>query len=71
MRKLKRLLSKSLYIELAIAVFIAVLVGGICYVILARFTTELASSKWFDNSYKEYKIDSLIDDLQTFIYEET
>lgn len=71
MRKLKRLLSKSLYIELAIAVFIAILVGGICYVILARFTTELASSKWFDNSYKEYKIDSLIDDLQTFIYEET
>ncbi|SDI12140.1 HAMP domain-containing protein [Pseudobutyrivibrio sp. 49] len=71
MIKVRKLLSKSLYIELAIAVCISVLLGAICYFFLSRFSADVSSSKWFDNTYKEYKINSLIDNLQTFIYEES
>lgn len=69
MKKVINFISKSLYIELSIAVIFAFLVGIISYLILNMGAVGIAYSGWAENSYRQYKLDTYVDHFQTFIYE--
>lgn len=69
MKKIKSFLSKSLYIELSLAVLFSFILGLFCYAILSIFSLNIAYSKWAGTTYKNNKVSMYIDDLQTFIYE--
>ena len=69
MKKIINFISKSLYIELSIAVIFAFLVGIISYLILNMGAVLIAYSSWAENSYRQYKLDTYVDHFQTFFYE--
>ena len=70
MRKIKAFLTKSLYIELSLAVTLSFVAGLICFIILQVLSNAVAYSNWADSDFKNHKISMYVDRLQTYIYEE-
>lgn len=69
MRTFKSIFTRSLYIELLLAVVISFACGILGYYLMLNGIDLLSQSEWASNSYKEYAIPRYINSLQTFIYE--
>ncbi len=69
MRKLKKFLSKSLYIELAFGILFSFAIGIASYYSLEKVSESIANSRWAINAYKNHVLTKYSENLQTYIYE--
>ena len=69
MKKLKKVFSKSLYLELWIAIVVSLIISGITFFLLQKANDLIYFSKWADEVYIPSRLDASITDFQEYIDE--
>jgi signal transduction histidine kinase len=69
MRKFKKIFSKSLYLELWIAIVFSLIIGGVSFFLLQQVNELIYFSKWADEVYIPSRLDSSVTDFQQYIDE--
>ena len=69
MKKLKKIFSKSLYLELWIAIVVSLIISGITFFLLQKANDLIYFSKWADEVYIPSRLDASITDFQEYIDE--
>ncbi|MBE5912799.1 MAG: HAMP domain-containing histidine kinase [Pseudobutyrivibrio ruminis] len=69
MRKFKKIISKSLYLELWLSIVVSLVIGGITFFLLQHANDLIYFSKWADDVYIPSKLEASIADFQEYIDE--
>ena len=67
MRKLRKLTTKSLYIELWLTIGFALLTGLVIFLLLQQANEAIYSSKWCKKVYVQKRLEESIDDFKDYI----
>ncbi len=67
MKKIKKLMSKSLYIELWFSLIFALFVGGLSFILLQQINYYVIDSKWVTDKYIPEKLNSSVTDFQNYV----
>lgn len=66
MNKIKKLTSKSLYIELWLSIGFAILTGVIFYLLAQQINESIYASSWSSKEYAKKRLDETIEDFQEY-----
>lgn len=67
MNKLKRIFSKSLYLELWLSIVISLIIGAAVFFLLQQVNDLIFYSKWIDETYIPSRLNSSVEELQKYI----
>lgn len=67
MKKLKRIFSKSLYLELWLSIVISLIIGAAVFFLLQQVNDLIFYSKWTDETYILSRLNSSVEELQKYI----
>ena len=69
MNKIKKLTSKSLYIELWLSIGFAIFTGMIFYLLAQQINESIYASSWSSKEYAKKRLEATIEDFQEYITE--
>ena len=69
MKKLKKIATKSLYLELWLSLVFSFIVGGIIYLLLQEVNYQIYTSKWSAKEYAEKQLEKSIENFQSYVTE--